>query len=107
MIRSANQTLPPCALLNSLNELNGTTQRCSRPSHRFQCLLLGVADVGDAAIGLHPQQLLEIDALALGFEFAAALLRRLELHVLRRRHAPARHRESRGFLRALRTTGAR
>src|SRR6201991_753556 len=35
----ANQMSPPSALLNSLNELNGTTQRCSGPSHRVQCLL--------------------------------------------------------------------
>lgn len=27
-------------LLNSLNDVNGTTQRCSIPSHRCQCLLL-------------------------------------------------------------------
>src|SRR6195256_776963 len=37
---SANQISPPSALLNSLKELNGTTQRFSVPSHRVQCLLL-------------------------------------------------------------------
>src|ERR1700745_3569725 len=37
---SANQMSPPSALLNSLNELNGTTQRFSRPSHLVQCLLV-------------------------------------------------------------------
>src|SRR6476619_13855 len=36
---SANQMSPPSALLSSLNELNGTTQRFSTPSHRVQCLL--------------------------------------------------------------------
>jgi hypothetical protein len=36
---SANQMSPPSALLNSLKELNGTTQRLSAPSHRAQCLL--------------------------------------------------------------------
>src|SRR5258706_14196469 len=36
---SANQISPPSALLNSLKELNGTTQRFSVPSHRVQCLL--------------------------------------------------------------------
>src|SRR6202171_3195946 len=36
---SANQMSPPSALLNSLNELNGTTHRFSGPSHRVQCLL--------------------------------------------------------------------
>jgi putative SOS response-associated peptidase YedK len=35
----ANQMLPPAALLNSLKEVNGTRQRCSGPSHRFQCRL--------------------------------------------------------------------
>src|SRR4030081_412994 len=36
---SANQMSPPSALLNSLNELNGTTQRFSAPNHRVQCFL--------------------------------------------------------------------
>src|ERR1700712_1216508 len=36
---SANQMSPPSALLNSLKELNGTTQRFSTPSQRVQCLL--------------------------------------------------------------------
>src|SRR5450432_166926 len=37
---SANHMSPPSALLNSLNELNGTTQRFSVPNHLVQCLLL-------------------------------------------------------------------
>src|ERR1700680_3043555 len=37
---SANHISPPSALLNSLKELNGTTQRFSGPSHLVQCLLL-------------------------------------------------------------------
>src|SRR3981081_1320372 len=36
---SANQMSPPSVLLNSPKELNGTTQRFSTPSQRFQCLL--------------------------------------------------------------------
>src|SRR6202035_5709506 len=36
---SANQMSPSSTLLNSLNELNGTTRRFSVPSHRVQCLL--------------------------------------------------------------------
>src|SRR5712672_3006813 len=36
---SANQMSPPSTLLNSLKELNGTTQRFSTPSHIVQCLL--------------------------------------------------------------------
>jgi hypothetical protein len=35
---------------------------------------LDVADVGGAAVRLQPQQLLEIDRLALGFEFLRPLL---------------------------------
>src|SRR5258705_5925946 len=35
----ANQMSPPSALLNSLKELSGTTQRFSAPSQRVQCLL--------------------------------------------------------------------
>jgi hypothetical protein len=30
---------PPAALLNSLKDVNGTTDRCSTPSQRCQCLL--------------------------------------------------------------------
>src|SRR6202022_1918792 len=37
---SANQISPPSTLLNSLKELNGTTQRLSAPSHLVQCLLV-------------------------------------------------------------------
>jgi hypothetical protein len=37
--RIANQTSPPSAVLNSRKLLNGTTQRCSEPSQRVQCLL--------------------------------------------------------------------
>src|ERR1700737_561779 len=37
---SANQMSPPSSLLNSLNELNGTTHRFWVPSHLVQCLLL-------------------------------------------------------------------
>src|SRR6202035_5834982 len=36
---NANQMSPPSVLLNSLKELNGTTQRFSVSSHRVQCLL--------------------------------------------------------------------
>src|SRR6476659_11220641 len=36
---SANQISPPSALLNSLKEFTGTTQRFSTPSQRVQCLL--------------------------------------------------------------------
>src|SRR3984885_3166170 len=36
---NANQISPPSALLNSLKEVNGTTQRLSAPSHLAQCLL--------------------------------------------------------------------
>jgi hypothetical protein len=43
---SANQTSPPSALLNSLNELNGTTQRFSAPSHSRPAFALHISDVG-------------------------------------------------------------
>jgi hypothetical protein len=54
--------------------LNGTTQRFSTPSHLVQCFALHVADIGRAAVRLHPEQFLEIDRLALGFQFRSALL---------------------------------
>ena len=38
-VSRANQMSPPSALLNSLRELNGTTQRLAAPSHRTQCSL--------------------------------------------------------------------
>jgi hypothetical protein len=52
-----------------------------------------VADVGGAGVGLQAQQLLEIDGLALGLELLSSLLCGIHQRPLRRRHAPARHRE--------------
>jgi hypothetical protein len=39
VLSRANQMSPPAALLNSLNDVKGTTHRCSVPYHRAQCLL--------------------------------------------------------------------
>jgi hypothetical protein len=52
-----------------------------------------VADVGGAGVRLHPEQLLEVDRLALGFELRGAFLGRFHQGVLRRWHAPARGRK--------------
>jgi hypothetical protein len=52
-------------------------------------LALHVADVGRAAVRLHPEQLLEIDRLAPGLELRGALLGRLHQRVRRRWHAPS------------------
>src|SRR5258705_10831610 len=46
---SANQMSPPSALLNALNELNGTTQRFSGSSHRAQCLLCSFAETSPSS----------------------------------------------------------
>jgi hypothetical protein len=56
-------------------------------------LALHIADIGRAAVGLHLQQLLEVDRLALGFQFRGALLGRLHQGVLRGRHSPPRRGE--------------
>src|SRR4051812_12209065 len=50
-----------------------------------------IPDVGRAAVWLHPEQVLEIHRLALGFQFLSALLRRVQECLLRRWHAPASH----------------
>src|SRR6478752_3878803 len=65
---SANQMSLPSVLLNSLKELNGTTQRFSAPSHLVQCLLFTLRMLGGAAVRLHPQQFLEIDGFSFRFE---------------------------------------
>ena len=65
---SANQMSPPSALLNSLKELNGTTQRFSDGEPSRPMFALHVADVGRAAVRLHPQQFLEVDRLAFGLQ---------------------------------------
>jgi hypothetical protein len=49
-----------------------------------------VADVGGAAVGIEPQQLLEIDGPAFCLELLGAPLRRITQPLLRRRHPPAR-----------------
>jgi hypothetical protein len=53
--------------------LNGTTQRFSARSHLVQ-FALHVADVGRATVWLHPEQLLEVNGLALASSFVARLL---------------------------------
>ena len=53
----------------------------------------GVADVGCAGIRFHAQQRREVDLLTLGAQLLGPPLGRLEQCLLRRRHAPARHRE--------------
>ncbi|MNL28664.1 hypothetical protein D3C87_1503190 [compost metagenome] len=50
----------------------------------------GVADVGRAAVGLHLQQLGEVDGLALGPQLVGPLGGRVHQRLARRRHAPAR-----------------
>src|SRR5258705_10212891 len=51
---------------------------------------LGPAYVGRAAIRLHPEQLFEVDRLALGFQFRSALLGRFHQGLLRGWHSPPR-----------------
>jgi uncharacterized protein (DUF2235 family) len=69
----------------------GLVFRRSQPSRPV--LALHVADVGRAAVGLYPEQLLEVDLLAFGFQFRGALLGRLHEGVLRGWHAPPRRDE--------------
>ena len=56
---------PPSVLLNSLKILNSTTHRCSRLSHRIQCLNLTLRNVGGSGIRLQPEQFLHVNRLAL------------------------------------------
>ncbi len=58
---------------------------------------LGPAYVGRAAIRLHPEQLFEVDRLALGFQFRSALLGRFHQGLLRGWHSPPRRCEPTAF----------
>ena len=82
---------PPSALLNSLNELNSTTQRCSNRAVGSS-VCSSRADVGRAAVRLHPEQFLEARPLALGFEFRARSGRVPSVRA-RTTACPPRHRE--------------
>jgi hypothetical protein len=71
---SANQTSPPSVLLNSLNELKGTTQRCSGPSHRVQCLLVTLRMLVVPESGSIRSSCLKSTGLPLASSFAARFL---------------------------------
>src|ERR1700687_4524483 len=71
---SANQMSPPSALLNSLNELNGTTQRCSGPNHRVQCLLFTLRILVVPPSGSIRSSSLKSTGLLLASSFAARFL---------------------------------
>src|ERR1700722_19624415 len=71
---SANQTSPPSALLNSLKLLNGTTQRCSRPNHRVQCLLFTLRMLVVPESGSIRSNSLKSTGLPLASSFAARFL---------------------------------
>src|SRR6266851_252600 len=71
---SANQMSPPSALLNSLKELNGTTQRLSVPSHRVQCLLVTLRMLVVPLSGSIRSSSLKLTGLPLTSSFAARFL---------------------------------
>src|SRR5260221_14066735 len=70
----ANQMSPPSALLNSLKELNGTTQRLSAPSHRVQCLLFTLRMLVVPPSGSIWSNCLKSTGLPLASSFAARFL---------------------------------
>src|ERR1700752_3964023 len=71
---SANQMSPPSALLNSLNELKGTTHRFSMPSHRVQCLLFTLRMLVVPPSGSIRSNSLKSTGLPLATSFAARFL---------------------------------
>jgi hypothetical protein len=71
---SANQMSPPSALLNSLKKLNGSYAAVLDGEPSRPVFARHVADVGGAAIRLHPKQFLEVDRLALGLQLFGSLL---------------------------------
>src|SRR3984957_11357838 len=71
---SANQISPPSALLNSLNELNGTTQRFSAPSHRVQYLLFTLRMLVVPESGSISSNSLKSTGLPLACSFSARFL---------------------------------
>src|ERR1700694_2835750 len=70
----ANQMSPPSALLNSLKELNGTTQRLWAPSHRVQCLLFTLRMLVVPPSGSIRSNCLKSTGLPLASSFAARFL---------------------------------
>src|SRR5712671_2144601 len=71
---SANQMSPPSPLLNSLNELNGTTQRFSTPSQRVQCLLFTLRMLVVPPSGSILSNSLKSTGLPLAWSFSARFL---------------------------------
>src|SRR6202011_1934337 len=71
---NANQMSPPSALLNSLKELNGTTQRFSTPSQRVQCLLFTLRMLVVPPSGSIRSNSLKSTGLPLASSFAARFL---------------------------------
>src|SRR3954468_22271974 len=71
---SANQMSPPSALLNSLKELNGTTQRLSVPSHLVQCLLFTLRMLVVPPSGSIRSSSLKATGLSFSRSFAARFL---------------------------------
>src|ERR1700692_4853163 len=68
---SANQMSPPSALLNSLNELKGTTHRFSTLSHLVQCLLFTLRMLDVPPSGSIRSSSLKSTGLPLACSFAA------------------------------------
>lgn len=66
---------PPSASLNSLNELNGTTQRCSGPSQRVQCLLFTFRMLAVPTSGSIRNS--SLNSTALGLQLLCPLFRRV------------------------------
>lgn len=81
---------PPSALLNSLNEINGTTQRFSTSS-QLRVFRSGVADISRAGLRIHPQEFLEVWLLALGAQLISVFRRSINQRFLPRRHALTVH----------------
>ena len=87
---SANQISPPSALLNSLKELNGNYAAVLDGEPSCPVFARHVADVGRAAIRLHPEQFLEVDRLTLRLKLFGSFLGGIHQRLRRRWHAPSR-----------------
>ena len=91
----ANQTgtFLPSMVSYSENDVNGTRQRCSGTSQRFQWALLTLRMLVVPPSGSSRSSSLKSTGLPLACSFSRALLGGVHQRLLRRRHAPARHRQ--------------
>ena len=82
---SANLMSPPSPFVEFAAAIEGHPVEVLDAEPPRPMFALHVADVGRASVWLHPEQLFEVDRLALGLKFRGALLCRVHQRLGRRR----------------------